>query len=540
MPRRAEPIPRYCDWVTAFYEELSPLDAWFLYAERHEAPLHIGGVYIFEGQPKFPGARGALGIAETLEERLHLVPRYRQKVRFRPFNLGHPVWVDDPDFDLSYHVRRAALPSPGDEAQLRDYAARVFARPLDLRKPLWEMYVIEGLQGGRVAIVNKVHHAMVDGISTVDIGTLLFDMEARPAALPAPRRWKARPEPAERSLMLKELPSLNPLAALRSIRSLNPAALPTLVQQVAGAVMSSPWAGAASLAMSFLRPGRQLFFNRMIGPHRRVQHLTVPLSEIKEIKNAFGGTVNDVILAIVAEAMRSLLLDRGEPVPDTFRVFAPVSVRDDTQRYALGNRVSGMVVELPLAPMPPLTRLARVSAVTGDLKRSRQAIAAQTLSALSNWAPATLHTLGGRMASMPQTQLQTVVNMVVTNVPGPQVPFYTGGAEMLEVWPFLPVYHSLGLSLALFSYNGSVHFGLVSDRDLVPDLDRFARHLERAAHDYRSLARRLSATPGARRSAVAARRAEAAKPATNGRARASSASKRARPAAGPALRTPRG
>jgi diacylglycerol O-acyltransferase / wax synthase len=523
--------------MSGHFEELSPLDAWFLYLERPEAPLHIGGVYIFEGDSKVPGGRGALGMAETIEERLHLVPRYRQKVLFRPFNIGHPVWVDDPDFDLSYHVRRAALPHPGDEAQLREYAARVFARPLDKRKPLWEIYVIEGLEGGRVGMVNKVHHAMVDGISTVDIGSLLFDMQREPTEVPPPKRWKPRPGPDERTLLLSELPSLNPLRTLGALRSLNPAGLPGAVQKAAGAIMSSPWTGAASLAWSFLRPGQKLFFNEMIGPSRRIHHLKVPLDEIKSIKNAFGGTVNDVILAIVAEGMRSWLLDRGANVPDRLRVFAPVSVRDETQRYALGNRVSGMVVELPLGPMPPLTRLARVSAVTGDLKRSRQAIAAHTLTGLTDWAPATLHTLGGRMASLPQTQLQSVVNMVVTNVPGPQQPFYTGGAQMLDVWPLVAIYHTLAMNLALFSYNGNVHFGLLADRDLVPDLDRFAKRLERAAAEYRGLARRMELPPSRSRTAAA----RPTRPASNGRGRAASAAKRAsRPRAARGSRTPQG
>jgi len=475
-----------------FFEELTPLDSWFLYAERYEAPLHIGGVYVFEAEPRFAGGRGAQGIRETLEERLHLVPRYRQKVRFRPFNLGHPVWVDDPDFDLSYHVRRAALPRPGDEATLREYAARVFARPLDLGKPLWELYVIEGLAGGRVAMVNKVHHAMVDGISSVDIGTLLFDMEPQPAPRQPVKPWKARPQPNERALAMTTLQELNPL---RALGQLGPRSVRSAVQGVLDAALTSPWAGAASLALNLLRPGQKMSFNHMIGPHRRVHHLALPLEDVKAVKNAFGGTVNDVILAVVAEGVRRWLNERGERVPERMRVFAPVSVRDDSQRYALGNRVSGMVVELPLGPMPPITRLARVSATTGDLKRSRQAVAAQSLSALSDWAPATLHSLGGRLASQPRTQLQSVVNMVVTNVPGPQVPFFTGGAMMLEVWPFVPVYHSLGLSLALLSYNGSIHFGLLADRDLVPDLAVFARQLGRAAEDYHALARKVTAAP---------------------------------------------
>ncbi len=477
----------------AFYEPLAGLDAWFLYAERHEAPLHIGATYIFEGTPRVAGGRGALGLARTIEERLHLVPRYRQKVMWLPGNLGNPVWIDDPDFDLSYHVRRAALPSPGDDATLRDYTARVFARPLDLNKPLWEMTVIEGLSGGRVAVVNKVHHAMVDGISTVDIATLLLDSEPSPARHGRPKRWKARPAPSRGELIRSAVEGLSPANALKQLASLRP-------QQLLEGVMRSPWLGGLQLALAWLRPGAPLFFNQQIGPHRRVQSVRVPLQHLKDVKAAFGGTVNDVVLAVIGEAIWRWLDDRGEAVPPALRVFAPVSVRDDSQRYQLGNMVTGMVVEVPLGPMTPKERVRRVTSATGDLKRSRQAVAAGTLTHLANWAPATLQALAARvMTSQPQWTSQSAINLVATNVPGPQMPFYTGGAQLLEFWPLVAIYHSLGLNLAIVSYNGSVHFGMLADRDLVPDLDDFARHLERSATDFQAAATHRSR---ARRSAA--------------------------------------
>ena len=478
----------------AFFEPLTGLDAWFLYAERHEAPLHIGATYIFEGTPQIEGGRGALGLARTIEERLHLVPRYRQKVMWLPGNLGNPVWVDDPDFDLSYHVRRAALPSPGDDATLRDYTARVFARPLDLNKPLWEMTVVEGLSGGRVAVVNKVHHAMVDGISTVDLATLLLDAESTPASFGKPKRWRPRPAPSRGELMRAAISGLAPADALRQIIKLRP-------RQLVDSVLRSPWSGGLRLALTYLRPGEPLFFNRPIGPHRRVQSVAVPLQHLKNIKNAFGGTVNDAVLAIIGEAMWRWLDDRGEAVPQKLRVFAPVSVRDESQRYRLGNMVSAMVVEIPLGPMTPKQRVGRVTAATGDLKRSRQAVAAGTLTHLANWAPSTLQALAARVVtSQPQFTNQSVVNIVATNVPGPQMPFYTGGAQLLEFWPLVAIYHSLGLNLAIVSYNGSVHFGMLADRDLVFDLDDFAKHLKQSAADFER-----AAAPK-RRSGLAGRR----------------------------------
>ena len=474
--------------IATFFEELSALDAFFLYAEREEAPLHIGAVYVFEGEPTVPGGRGALGIARTLEERLHLVPRYRQRARFRPLNLGHPVWVDDPDFDLDYHVRRAALPRPGTDAVLREYAARVLARRLDVRRPLWELTIVEGLNGGRVALICKVHHAMVDGISTVDIGTLLFDLEPAPPAM-TPEPWLPRRAPDDLSLAMDSWDGLRRLASTNPLTL--PFKLPKLVRGAAQEALASPWAGAASLALSLVRPGPQLFFNRLISPHRRVYHVAIPLALFREVKDVFAATVNDVVLAVVAEAMSRWLVDRDEPVADAMRVFCPVSVRDPGQRYRLGNQVSGMVVELPTALIPSATRLSRIVAATGELKRSGQAVAASSLTAMSSWAPATLHALGSRLASEPRFGLQSRVNMVVTNVPGPQVPFYTGGARLLEVWPFVPVYHTLGLSVALVSYDGTVHIGLNADRDLVPDIDRFGLELLRAAAEYEAMAARL-------------------------------------------------
>ena len=489
-------------------EPLTGLDSWFLYGERHEAPLHIGATYIFEGAPRVKGGRGALGLARTIEERLHLVPRYRQKVMWLPGNLGNPVWVDDPDFDLSYHVRRAALPSPGDDATLRDYTARIFARPLDLDKPLWEMTVVEGLSGGRVAVVNKVHHAMVDGISTVDLATLLLDSDPEPTKYQKPRKWKARPAPTQGDLVRRIAADLSPLDALKKLAQLRP-------QEIVETIMRSPWSGGLQLALAWLRPGSPMFFNERIGPHRRVHSVKVPLQDLKDVKTAFGGTVNDVVLAVIGEAIGRWLEERGEAVPDVLRVFAPVSVRDDSYRYKLGNLVSGMVVEVPLSPMTPQKRLTLVTAVTGDLKRSRQAVAAHTLSNLANFAPATIQALAGRVVtSQAQWSRQSVINLVATNIPGPQFPFYTGGAELLDIWPLVAIYHSLGLNVAIVSYNGSVHFGLLADRDLVPDLDEFGRHLGEAVADFKRAA--TSPKRQARSAAGASRpRKKAAKKAVN-------------------------
>jgi diacylglycerol O-acyltransferase / wax synthase len=513
----------------AWAEPLKALDAWFLYLERPEAPLHIGGVYVFEGRPSLKGGVGAQGIAETLASRLHLVPRYRQKVRWLPLNVGHPVWVDDADFDLSYHVRRAALPRPGTDAQLAEYAARVFARPLDLSKPLWELTVVEGLKGNRVGVINKVHHAMVDGISAVDLGTLLFDLDPDNAVQPMPAPpWEPRPEPSTAELLTDELRGLiDPASAARNLVS---GGVGGLVRGAVDAVFRSPWGGAAQLALSPFRPGSRLFFNRQIGPSRRVAHVDLPLEDVKLVKETFGGTVNDVLLAITADALRRFLDGRGETVPDHVRAFCPVSIRGDSERYRLGNLVSGMLVDLPTAPMPPLTRLSRISHTTGDLKRSRQAVAARQLTEIGYWAPATLQVAAARLiASQPPWSPQSTVNLVITNVPGPQVPFYTGGARMLDVWPFVPVYHLLGLGIALFSYAGRVHFGLLADRDLVPDVDSLAHEIAEASADYRSLALRLAKPARPRRASAAKRSAAESEASPSAPARAAGGRRSSRP-----------
>jgi diacylglycerol O-acyltransferase / wax synthase len=477
----------------AHFEPLVGLDTWFLYGERHEAPLHIGATYIFEGTTEVKGGRGALGLARTVEERLHLVPRYRQKLMWRPGNVGNPVWVDDPDFDLSFHIRRAALPSPGDNATLRDYTARVFARPLDLDKPLWEMTIVEGLTEGRVAVVSKVHHAMVDGISTVDLATLLLDPTPEPAKFGRPKKWKARPAPTQSELLRNALENLSPFEAGKQFLRFRP-------NQLVEAVMRSPWSAGLQLALTWLRPGAPLFFNRPIGPHRRVHSVRVPLQALKDMKTSWGGTVNDAVLAVIGEAMSRWLFDRGEMVPETMRVFAPVSVRDETERYALGNLVSGMVVDVPLAPMLPRDRINMVTAATGDLKQ------------LANWAPATVQGLAGRvMTSQLRSSPQSIVNLVATNIPGPQFPFYTGGAKLVDVWPFVSIYHSLGLNIAIVSYDGGMSFGLLADRDLVPDLDDFARHLEQTVADYQDAALAKVRKPARSGSRPARPRKQAAK-----------------------------
>lgn len=451
------------------YEPLSARDAWFLYAERPETPLDLATVYVFEGGSRVPGGRGAMGVEETVAERIHLVPRYRQRIHRVPFNLGHPVWIDDPNFDLGAHIRREVLPPPGEGEQVRRLVARIMARPLDKRLPLWEMTVITGLRGGRVVIVNRAHHAMVDGVSSVDILSLLLDttpegFKPDPPAEP----WTPRPAPTNWELVRPLLWNVRSRSA--GERSRAPAFWETRRMALRGML---------KLGGTMVRPRSSLFFNRRIGTQRTGRGLKVPLAAFKALKERYGCTVNDAVLAVVSEALYRWFSARGERVPEKVRVFCPVSVRPEAGQGRLGNQISGMVFELPTSDLPVEERLKRIKVTTGDLKRTRQAVAADQLAGLAEWAPPTLLVLAGRIMSTPQAG----ANINVTNIPGPQFPLYTGGAQLLEVWPFAPLYPSMGLGVAIVSYNGDAYFGLTADPAIVADVEEFTRSLREAAAD---------------------------------------------------------
>jgi diacylglycerol O-acyltransferase len=457
-----------------FYEPLSARDAWFLYAERSETPLDLGTVYVFEAGSRLPGGRGALGIEETVKERIHLVPRYRQRIHRVPLNLAHPVWVDDPHFDLGAHIRREVLPPPGDGAALRKLVMRILARPLDMRRPLWEMTIVTGLRGGRVVLVNRAHHAMVDGTSSVDILTLLLDTTAEGyTPEPPAEEWRPRPAPSTWQLIRPMLWDIR--RARPETRSMLPAVWKT---------RNLPWSGLLKLGGKMATPRPDLFFNRKIGPQRTGRGLKVALTTFKALKERYGCTVNDAVLAVVSDALYRWFKARGERVPEKVRVFCPVSVRSDGDRGRIGNQISGMVLELPTGDLPMDERLRRIKVTTGDLKRTRQAVAADALAGIADWAPPSLLVLAGRLMSNPQAG----ANINVTNVPGPQFPLYSGGAQLLEVWPFAPLYPSMGLGVAIVSYNGDAYFGLTADPGIVPDVEDFTARLRESAAECAALA----------------------------------------------------
>jgi diacylglycerol O-acyltransferase len=447
-------------------ERLTGLDTSFLHLERSGAHMHVASVSVFKGQPPTHAE-----FRNHIASRLHLVPRFRQKLRFVPLTQGRPVWIDDPHLNLDYHVRQTALPDPGSDEQLRNLASRIFSQQLDRSKPLWELWLVEGLTGDRFAIIGKSHHALVDGVSGVDITTVLFDLDSDPAGAPekAPP-WLASPEPTDVQLLSEawkeRLTSPKEIyrgfrAALRGPRQVLNGVRDT--SKIVTAGMSAP----------------DTVFNVEIGPHRRFQMVQTDLGDLKRVKNAHGGTVNDVILSIVAGGIGKYLRARGHETTDLeLRAMVPVSVRAAEEHGALGNRISAMMAPLPVWCEDPVERLHVVTRSMGDLKSSGQAVGAEILTKLTDFAPSTIASQAARLQPA-----QRFFNLVVTNVPGPQFPLYVLGRKMESIFPMVPLARRQALCVGIMSYNGQVNFGLVGDYDAMADLDSFALDLEAATKE---------------------------------------------------------
>ena len=438
-------------------DRMSMQDASFLDIESDDRPMHVGGVSIFEGPPP-PHAE----VSALIGDKLALVPRYRQVVRFVPLALARPVWVDDPHFNLGYHVRRTALPQPGGDEELRTLVGRVMSQNLDRAKPLWEMWVVEGLGEGRWALVSKVHHAMVDGVASTDLMTVLLDKERDPERLPAPR-WTPKPTPGSVRLLADAVVerTANPFVVAERL-----AATLRAPRQLA-AVVADTSRGLVGFAGVTGRT-QSSSLNGPLGPHRRWGWARSRLSEVKLVRQAFGGTVNDVVLAAITHGFRELLESRGESVDRVLRTLVPVSVRRPGERGTYNNRVSAMFAELPVGIEDPVARLDSIRTQMAGLKESKQAVAGDTLASLSGFAPPMLLALGARLGSrLPQRTLNTGT----TNVPGPQFPLYLAGRRMLESFPYIPLFAQVRIGVAIFSYDGGLSFGVTGDYDTTPDID---------------------------------------------------------------------
>jgi diacylglycerol O-acyltransferase / wax synthase len=458
-------------------DRLTAIDASFLHQEGPNSHMHVGAIAELEGPP--PPFDEML---DSLRGRLHLVPRYRQKLSVPPAGTGRPLWVDDPSFNIEYHVRHSALPRPGSEAQLLRLAARIFSQRLDRSKPLWEVWIIEGLEGGRWALISKTHHALIDGISGVDLAQVLFDLGPVPTEVPHPDApWQPAPEPGAAQVLAAGAAGLVRTGLRTAAGAVALAARPRHA-------LSAAWEaaeGVGEVAWAGLNPAPPTPLNVEIGPHRRYVVVRNRLADFKTVKDAFGGTVNDVVLTVVSGALRDWLQSRGVRTEGLeLRALVPVSIRTQQDRGTLGNRIAAMRGPLPVYIADPVARLRTVRAAMDGLKESKQAVGAEVLANVQNFAPPTILAQASRLNF--STRL---FNLLVTNVPGPQFPLYVRGREMLDVFPvaFLPENHAL--AIAIMSYNGGMNFGLLGDYDALPDIDRIGEGIEASLAELVALAR---------------------------------------------------
>ncbi len=440
-------------------DRLSALDASFLHLEdAGSAHMHVASVLLFEGDPPRYD-----DLVEALESRLHLVPRYRQRLAEVPLGQGRPVWVDDPHFNVRYHLRHTALPAPGNEAQLKNLAGRLFGQRLDRHRPLWETWLVEGLEGDRFAVLTKTHHALVDGVSGVDIATVLFDVSPEPRPVAAPERpWVPRPVPSDAQLLAEAV--------------IDRATAPVSLVRAAGAAVAgparavAPLVGLARTVGATLRPAPPSPLNVRVGPHRRFTWVDGDLGEFKAVKDALGGTVNDVVLTAVTLAMGRHLRRHGVVTEDlVLRALVPVSVRADVERGALGNRVAAVYAPLPVGVEDPEEAFTRLHEAMAGLKESGQAVGAQVITQLGDFAPPTILQQAARLQAR-----QRWFNLVVTNVPGPQFPLYMLGHRLERLYPVVPLSLNQTLGIAILSYDGRLGFGLLGDYDAMADIETLA------------------------------------------------------------------
>jgi WS/DGAT/MGAT family acyltransferase len=480
----------------AYYERLSALDASFLGIEDGNCHMHVGGVLIFDAEPlRLPaGGIDIDRIRRAIHGRLHLVPRFRQRLAYIPYE-QIPIWIDDDRFRLAYHVRHTALPLPGDERVLKRLVGRIMSQPLDRKRPLWEMWVVEGLDGDRFALVSKTHHCMIDGISGADLMSVIMD-PSPDAEVGAPQEWRPRRAPTRARLIIDEAVRRvgQPVEALRAAYDIvrEPAMrLREIAESAAGVVEAFAPA---------LNPGSPSPLNVEVGPYRRFDWTEMKVADLKAVKNELGGTLNDVVLATVSGALRIFFAQRGlDPSELDIRAMIPVSVRTSDERGHLGNRVTQLTAPLPVRLADPVERLRAVHATTAGLKESKQALGGEVLTAIGEWTVPNLLVQAVRLASRARPY-----NLIVTNVPGPQIPLYLQGATMRTSYPVVPVFENLALVVGLFSYNGGLYWGVNADWEQIPDLHDFIVALESSFKELQ-----VAAQKAASRSAAASARKRA-------------------------------
>ena len=470
-------------------DRLTAVDASFLAQEGPDAHMHLGAVMIFEEPPP-----SYADFVNQIRSRLHLVPRYRQKLAVPPLETGRPLWVDDTSFNLEFHVRHTALPKPGSELQLRALAARIHSQRLDRTKPLWEFWLVQGLERDRFALISKAHHALVDGVAGVDLVTVLFDlMPVPPPTGHEGEPWLPSREPTPVDLAARGIKGLIRTPLQLATRATVAATRPSRTLEATREAVE----GIGEVAWAALNPAPETPLNVQIGPHRRLVVVRQELTDFRTVKDAFGTTVNDVVLAVVAGALREWLHSRGVRTEGLeLRALVPVSIRTDEQHGQMGNRIAAMRGPLPVYVEDPVARLRVVKQAMDGLKHSKQAVGAEVLAAAQSLAPPTVLAQASRLNF--STRL---FNLLVTNVPGPQFPLYVLGRELQDLFPvaFLPKNHAL--AVAIMSYNGGMDFGLLGDYDAMPDLDFVGEAVQASLAELVDASRRqrTKPAPGRRR-----------------------------------------
>ena len=480
--------------MQTWYERLGALDAIFLDLEDRTAHMHVGAVAVYDG-PAPPYA----DFLALIESKLPFVPRYRQRLMFVPFGQGRPVWVDETQFDLEFHVRHTALPAPGGKAELKKLAGRLLSQRLDRERPLWELWLVEGLEDKGFAVISKTHHCLLDGVSGVDLATVLMETEPRSSPPGPPPPWTPRPAPKLRDLMVTSMAEqvTHPLQFLRQLAVQARAAALGVASGESGGDndalrLVQELASGIKPLLSFAGQGQApaTGLNVAIGPHRRFEMVDVPLSAVKIVRTGLGGTVNDVVLAIVAGALRRYLSGRGEALGPDLRAMVPVSVRPSSARGSMGNQVSAVFCPLPVGDPDPISRLRKIREAMKVLKEGGQVIGARALTRLGDFAPPTLVAQAARLQA-----LTRFFNIVVTNVPGPQFPLYMLGRQMRSCYPQVPLAAHQAVGVALLSYDGRIGIGLLGDADVAKDLDALAGALRASLDEL--LASAAATLPGA-------------------------------------------
>lgn len=442
------------------YDRLSALDTSFLHLEGPTTPMHISSLGIYEGPIPPPQE-----LRQALAERLHLIPRFRQRVVPTPFNQHRPLWIDDPAFDLDGHLRHIALPAPGTEEQLMELCGSLLSSPLDRTRPLWEMWLIDGLGGGRFAILAKTHHALFDGITGADLHAVLLDPSPQPIEV-AHEPWTPGPQPGRAALLADGIKAraAEPFAIAGAFRRAlrDPRAMLRRATEIVQ--------GATAYGRAAVRTAPRSPLNEPSGSRRRYEVVRASLAEFRRISKHFDATVNDVVLAAVAGSLRAWFIHRSI-VPKDLRVMVPVSVRTPAERGGFGNRVVMFIIPLPVGEVDPVRRLEIVHDTMDREKRSNQVRAEEMVTMLAAFAPPQI------VAQLTRIQSLRWFNLLVTNIPGPQFPLYVRGRRLLELFPQAPLGANQGLSVAVMSYDGNMGFGLLADRDVLPDVDVIAREI---------------------------------------------------------------